>query len=194
MLPQPNFLNIEYFFKLIYQILFGSFDGSNADLSQFLVLPLWYKVLSVLVSLILIVGIAFFGSKLWEIRRKETEKVYGSSTSVESGIIIKPKTNFRWEAIVEHVNTETPAEWKQAIIEADKMLEELVDSFNLPGDNLGEKLKNISRAEFTTLDDAWEAHKVRNRIAHEIGYNISQYEARRIIGLYEKVFREFDFI
>jgi len=59
---------------------------------------------------------------------------------------------------------------------------------------LGDKMKKIDRSDFLTLDDAWEAHKVRNRIAHEPGFEISQHEARRVIGLFKKVFDEFDFI
>jgi hypothetical protein len=60
------------------------------------------------------------------------------------------------------------------------------------GDGVGEKLKSIEPSEFGTLADAWEAHKVRNQIAHEgSAFNLSESLAHRTIARYESVFREF---
>ena len=63
------------------------------------------------------------------------------------------------------------------------------------GDTLGERLKNTSKADFKTIDVAWEAHKIRNAIAHEgSDFLLSQRESKRIIGLYETVFKEFSYV
>ena len=52
-------------------------------------------------------------------------------------------------------------------------------------------MKQINRSDINSIDDAWEAHKVRNRVAHEgSNFELTQREAKRIIGLYEKVFSE----
>jgi hypothetical protein len=65
-------------------------------------------------------------------------------------------------------------DWRVAIIEADTMLDELVQSYNFAGENLGERLKNANTKIMPTVQSAWEAHKVRNRIAHDgINYNLS---------------------
>ncbi len=63
------------------------------------------------------------------------------------------------------------------------------------GMTIGDKLKTIESSDFTNLDNAWEAHRTRNMIAHEgSDFQLNQNEAKRIIGLYEKVFKEFYFI
>ena len=63
------------------------------------------------------------------------------------------------------------------------------------GENLGERLKSVGKDRFKSLDDAWEAHLVRNKIAHEgLKFDITKREAQRVIYLYEKVFREFGHI
>ena len=62
------------------------------------------------------------------------------------------------------------------------------------GENLGERLKAIEPSDFITLQAAWDAHKVRNQIAHETNFQLSKREVRRVIGLYEQVFREFKYI
>ncbi|KKS77563.1 MAG: hypothetical protein UV64_C0006G0018 [Parcubacteria group bacterium GW2011_GWC1_43_11b] len=195
-LPQPNFLNLEYFFGLIYRMFFGE-SGIlglllSADSGMLFNLPLWFKIISTIISLFLLVGVSFFLSKFFDLRREEREDIFNAIA--EAGTAIEEKKNARWEKILSHVHSEAPAEWKLAIIEADKMLEELVDTLPFEGENLGEKLRQIERSDFITLDEAWEAHKVRNRIAHEAGFELSHHEAKRVIGLFEKVFREFDFI
>ena len=72
------------------------------------------------------------------------------------------------------------------------MLGELLEKLGLPGETMGERLKAVEKSDFTTIEYAWEAHKFRNVIAH--GGNdflINQREIRRIISLYEAVFKEF---
>ena len=87
------------------------------------------------------------------------------------------------------------SDWRQAIIEADVMLDDMLDKMGYPGVSIGDKLKNIEESDFETLDKAWEAHKVRNRIAHDGGeYKLSYDEVARVIGLYHDVFREFYWI
>lgn len=189
-MPGVNFINVEYFFGLIYRLLFGGLGGlSLADIFD---LPLWYRVLAWIVSLIFLIGMGFFSTKLLNLRREERDVIFRQEAQFEMATPA-PK-NEAWEKIVREINSDNPANWKQAIIEADKMLEAVVGTLPLTGENLGEKLRQIEPSDFLTLDDAWEAHKVRNRIAHEAGYQLGQHEAKRVIGLYEKVFREFDFI
>ena len=63
------------------------------------------------------------------------------------------------------------------------------------GIGVGEKLKSADKVHFNTLQDAWEAHKVRNLIAHEgSAFDLSESLARRTIARYSAVFREFKVI
>jgi hypothetical protein len=46
-----------------------------------------------------------------------------------------------------------------------------------------------------TLNQAWEAHKIRNAIAHQgADFLLSEREAKRVVSLYREVFQEFDYI
>jgi len=72
---------------------------------------------------------------------------------------------------------------------------EMVTNMGYHGDSLGEKLKSVEKSDFTTLDLAWEAHAIRNRIAHEgAAFALTEREAQRVMKLYEDVFREFHYI
>ena len=103
--------------------------------------------------------------------------------------------NPRWLQVQDHINSQNPAEWRLAIIEADSILEDMTLKMGIPGETLGERLKNTEPSDFLTLQNAWEAHKVRNRIAHEgSAYNLQYKDARNTIDNYEQVFREFEYI
>ena len=82
-----------------------------------------------------------------------------------------------------------------SILEADILLNELLDVLGYRGETMADKMKQIVKADFNTIDLAWEGHKIRNRIAHDgAQFPLSARDARRVIGLYEQVFREFKFI
>jgi hypothetical protein len=103
--------------------------------------------------------------------------------------------NKRWVRVTEHINSENESDWRLAILEADLILEDILNKIGYKGENIGDKLKNVEKSDFHTLDLAWEAHKVRNQIAHAGGdFRIDKKEAKRIISLYEEVFKEFHFI
>ena len=103
--------------------------------------------------------------------------------------------NPRWIKTLSYLFSQHVSDWKLAIIEADSMLDELMTELSFKGDSLGDKLKNATQDKFRGLSLAWEVHTIRNRIAHEgMNYEITQREAKRVIAIYESIFREFGFI
>lgn len=102
----------------------------------------------------------------------------------------------RWEKVRDHLSSENPNDWRLAIMEADIILGEMLERMSYgKGNTIGERLQTIEPSDFTTLDKAWEAHKVRNMIAHEgSDFILTQREAKRVIELYREVFHEFRYI
>lgn len=117
-------------------------------------------------------------------------------TNLPTGEYVEqPEENTRWKHVELLLKSHNTSDWRQAIIEADVMLEDMLDKMGYPGVSIGDKLKNIEESDFITLDKAWEAHKVRNRIAHDgIGYKLAYDEVSRVIDLYRDVFKEFYWI
>jgi hypothetical protein len=107
----------------------------------------------------------------------------------------KPKnTNSKWSVIEAHMASGSEAEWRLAILEADNMLAELLKTLPIAGIDVGEKLTNADRKYFQSLEDAWEAHKVRNRIAHDgSDFLVTEHLARKTIGQFKNVFTEFEY-
>ncbi len=96
----------------------------------------------------------------------------------------------RWEEIVRHLNSNVEAQWRFSLIEADKLVEDILRRAGFPGDTMGERLTNIQSGQLETIDGLWEAHKLRNRIAHDLNYFLRYTEAKRAIGQFEATLRE----
>ena len=153
-------------------------------------------IFSLVLSVCFVLGIIFCVEALKRIRDKEASihdlKVEDSYETVDKADSSLSK---RWDSVMRHIDSPNQNDWKQAIIEADVMLDDLLNKMEYRGASVGEKLKRVEKGDFKTLDDAWEAHKVRNQIAHEgVSVTLSHYEAKRVINMYKKVFEEFFYI
>jgi len=156
---------------------------------------------STVFSLLLITGIAYcflrieqlvHETKHEDVPHGDGHKEYGHDTSASSDD--SPSVR-RFERVLNHLNSDRESDWRLAILEADVLLDEMVTHMGYHGDSLGEKLKGVEKSDFLSLDQAWEAHAVRNKIAHEgSAFALTDREAKRVVKLYEDVFNEFHYI
>jgi hypothetical protein len=149
--------------------------------------------LSIPIFILSFIGIIYCLEKIKKIRAKEKE-LY--EAKVENGFEIADSGDramaHRWNNATKHINSDNPNDWKQAIMEADIILDALLDKLGYRGESIGEKLKRVNPGDMKTLNEAWEAHKVRNQIAHEgSSFNLTHHDAKQTIANYRKVFDEF---
>lgn len=154
---------------------------------------------SFILSLLLIVFVIWTANNLIKTRRKMHDALNpsaGSEVETKGNRSSEPMVkNEKWERVIVHINSANPSDWKLAILECDIMLGEILEKMGYLQESIGEKLKSIEPSDFTNIEAAWEAHKIRNEIAHEgSDFAINEREAKRVIGLYELVFREFEYI
>ena len=103
--------------------------------------------------------------------------------------------NDRWDTIVELSQSASPGDWRRAVLEADIMLFDVLGDQGYPGDTVGERLKHANPMQMTTLRPAWDAHMLRNKIAHGgESFELTERDVRTAINQYKSVFEEFDAI
>lgn len=154
----------------------------------------WLQVVSLFASLFLLIGIIYSVIKIKQIRSSEAEAFKKAAQDTPGSAPSVTDINPDWERVVELSESENEADWRLAIIEADIMLDGMLKRMQYPGETLGEKLKQVEKSDFNTIDNAWEAHKIRNQITHEgSDFVLSKREVDRTIRLYESVFKEFHF-
>lgn len=148
------------------------------------------QVIAVIVAILALIALMYYRRAFMQIRHEEKGLLYPPVVAVETKQI-----NPKWQRVIDHVESTNENDWRLSILEADILLDDLLDTLGLPGDTMGDKLKAVNKGDFQTIDNAWEAHKVRNQIAHEgSDFVLTQREARRIVELYRAVFEEFKVI
>lgn len=95
-----------------------------------------------------------------------------------------------WQGVLEHLNSANESEWKLAIIEADKLVDDLLVQKGCEGESMAERMSLLTKEELQSLDLLWEAHKIRNRIAHKLDFKINRNEALKVISYYEEALKD----
>lgn len=188
---QASQANVEYFFRLLYNCFHGAcygsleFEGLIAWLAH---LWLWIIYVGYIVAIIALIVLVYSMVRLFELRERE-HHFYSTliTPDQKAGHVDK-----RWDHIQSLAESATASDWRTAIIEADIMLDDLLTKEGYTGEGVGEKLKSVDAGTLRSLQDAWEAHKVRNQIAHQgSAFDLSDTLAQRTIAQYENVFKEF---
>ena len=152
-----------------------------------------FAAISIFISLLLGALLIYCITRLVQVRRFEHMRFEAASATITAKDI--PRTHLRWDRILSELESESEQNWRMAILEADIMLGELLDSLGYRGETMAEKMRAVDRADFNTIDLAWEAHRARNRIAHETSeMPLNPRDVRTTIDLYQRVFREFNFV
>ncbi|MCD8495016.1 MAG: hypothetical protein LRY41_03110 [Candidatus Pacebacteria bacterium] len=147
-----------------------------------------------LVTIALVLVYVYTSFQIADVRDQELQKYLARIYKRQQEDFEAPQ-NKKWNKVSEMFMSSDSANWRIAIIEADSLLEELVTSLGYQGESLGEKMKNIDPGNFPYLKEAWEAHLIRNRIAHEgMEFHLDDFEKNRVFRLYEKVFMAAGFI
>jgi len=150
-----------------------------------------YAVLAYLVT-ILFLGLYVYASvrkNLYE--ELQTQALRDAEALFDEQYRGKPRSS-RLDDVLTHLESENPNDWKLAVIEADIILDDILKKQGYAGTTLGERLRSISPQSLGSLQDAWEAHKVRNKIAHEgADFVLTHRIARDTIARYRNVFTEF---
>jgi len=102
----------------------------------------------------------------------------------------KKKSINVWKKIQRHFFAGDDNDLKLALIEADNALNEALRVAGFIGADLGERLKNIDESQMPNIQELWEVHKLRNRIAHETDFKLNREMAEKALTIYENTFKD----
>jgi hypothetical protein len=98
---------------------------------------------------------------------------------------INPATQQKFQ---KHWHAILKSDPKTAILDADKLLDQALKLKGYTG-TLGEKMKKAGQL-FSDRNGIWSAHKLRNRIAHELDVKVSEKETRTALTQFKKALRD----
>lgn len=107
-----------------------------------------------------------------------------------------PKRRFakKWEGIQKKFKKGDDASMRLAVIEVDKMFDELVQRMGYHGKTMGERLEKIDSGQFPRIQEIWDAHKLRNSIVHDADFTLAREDAEKAIRTYEAVLKDLEVI
>jgi hypothetical protein len=103
--------------------------------------------------------------------------------------ISKKHAQESWHRIEEHFYRGGESDLKVAILEADKLLNDALREAGVMGLQLGDRLKKANEGQVPNLNELWQAHKLRNQIAHEPNFKLKRDMAERALNIYEEALR-----
>jgi len=93
----------------------------------------------------------------------------------------------KWSEIESMLNSGDEIHAKQAVIEADKFFENILQKASAQGQFFADRLRNYeSHFNHEVYQSIWDAHKVRNQISHEMGYKLSIEESRSALNKFKR--------
>lgn len=188
-------LSMVFFAAIILIPLLGVFSSwilSLGTSSAFSGVLFWFKMTTTILAMFGIAVAIYSFIRLHEIEKEEERKL-GLTLTWEHE---RTEKNHRWERVEEQLRSSNPSDWKVAILDADNILDEIVERMGYHGTTLGERMKMIEPSDFPYLDDAWKAHKTRNDIAHQGGdeFTLTRSTAEQTINIYHRIFKELGYL
>lgn len=77
---------------------------------------------------------------------------------------------------------------QMVIMEMDKIIDNVLGKLGFKG-GLANKLRK-AKDFFSDYNGIWTAHKIRNRVAHEVGFRVSRDAYKKALNQYERAFRD----
>lgn len=170
---------IGYLFAL--REFLGEFLSSNLGALQ---------LVSLIISAALFSGIVYLIAKL---------NLVGMSVDKLSEIIGKKDLSRRksvkaWQRVEQRMRVGDEAQVKLAVIEADKILDEILKMAGLQGETMADRLKRLNPAQLSNIESVWQVHKMRNRIVHEPDFHVTHAEAEYAVEVYRAALKELGLI
>ncbi len=85
----------------------------------------------------------------------------------------------RW-AEIEKTSVQGLMGAKLSVIEADKLLDQVLRSLFIPGQTLGERLKSAAY-KYPNIHKVWGAHRLRNQLVHDTSFELTTRQARQAL-------------
>ncbi|MBW3538289.1 hypothetical protein KY386_02225 [Candidatus Parcubacteria bacterium] len=74
---------------------------------------------------------------------------------------------------------------RNAVSEADKLLDYVMRESGARGETMADRLRSFER-RFSDVNGVWRAHKLRNSLAHDVGFDLVASQAREALRDFER--------
>lgn len=104
----------------------------------------------------------------------------------------KKTTTKQWLSVEKHLSGHSSQDWKIAVLEADKIVEDILHKVGFAGENFRERIENVPPDSLEKREELLRAHSIRNAIIKDPHYALEKEEARETVQIYEEFLKDWD--
>lgn len=154
-----------------------------------------YKALAAVVSFFAFVGIIIVLIRSVQFTKRIRSKQVPGAASEQAGAPPESETGEKiardaWAEIVRKLEAHPEEGYRIAIIEADALVDSVFKAYGYPGETMAERLRSLPPGELQILTHLWEAHKLRNEIAHDPAYKFDARRGHEALRIYKQALTE----
>jgi len=150
----------------------------------------WTKLVSGFLSITFLIGIVYLVLKI----NLLGQAALFVSEAVNTSTIPKRRLVKKWDGIKKKFELGDDANLRLAVIDADKLFDELLMRMGYQGKTMGERLEKITAGQFPRIQEIWDAHKIRNNIVHDTDYQLTREDAEVVLKTYGAVLEDLEVI
>ncbi len=109
--------------------------------------------------------------------------------SKRGGTLDVEKYRVRWLAVEQSLVRGNESSYHLAVLNGDKLVDNALRDRGFSGQTMGERLKAAS-SKLSRRDDVWNAHKLRNKIAHEPDVRVTYEQARGALRAFKQALKD----
>lgn len=178
-------------------ILNNIIDAINAF--PFATVNFYGQIVGALISIVLFAGIIIVFQKIGALGG-EKKGIMGDTGLAKTHEIIRAELKHReesqkaWRSVLEKIYSANASDWLAAVIQADAIMDDILKRMGLPGETMADRLQALDTSKLKSLQDVWDAHKLRNRVAHAPATMLRHDELLGAIEKYKKALKELKYI
>lgn len=162
-------------------------DGTVINIRWWPYLYFTVQYFLMFLTVIYIIGIILVLIRTQRFRVNIKEAV---AQELETGRLSKTKIRKDWDAIITDIESDDPDDYKEAVIVAERLFDNILKSAKFAGENLEVRLRRVPDSQLEFKEDVIWAHKLRNNIAGNVIPEVDHEEARRAIYIFQRALKE----
>lgn len=132
-----------------------------------------FKVI-IFIAVVLLLGIVLFA--ILTLKQKST-------------ILDKEKYRSLWLEIENGLEANNQQSFQMTVLNADKLLGQALEELGVRGNTMGERMKTFGKG-FSNQDQIWQAHKIRNKIAHEADVKLTLKQVHAVLKCFKQALKD----
>ncbi|MEK7463218.1 MAG: hypothetical protein AAB621_02550 [Patescibacteria group bacterium] len=150
----------------------------------------WLQLVSVLLSGLFIWGIIYMITRVSYFNGKVEDYM----DILGFGNLTKRRSLKGWEQIKKRIASTAQQDWKLAVLEADKIFDEILKMAGYLGTDLNKKLEILNKENLSNLDEIKKAHFLSDQIMRDPSMELQKEDAIIALKSFKKAFIELNLL